>query len=62
MGRTDSPVLLYGRVCRQYVFTNENKEQYISVLGKTYKIAEDKISEGVCEDKTFLEVNKLLEN
>ena len=45
-----------------YVFINENKEQYFSVLGKTYKIAEGKVSEGVCEDKTFLEVNKLLEN
>lgn len=45
-----------------YVFINENGEQFFNVFGKTYKIAENKVSENaVCEDQTFVKVNNLLE-
>lgn len=45
-----------------YIYMNENKEQFIYVLGKTYKIAEGKVSESICDDKKFLEINALLEH
>lgn len=45
-----------------YVYLNENKEQYFTVLGKVFKIAEDKVSESVCDDVKFTRINKLLES
>lgn len=45
-----------------YVFVNENKEQFFNVCGKTFKIADDKICESSCDDKTFIRVNTLLES
>ena len=43
-----------------FVLVNEDS-QYINVLGKTFKIADNKIEEASCDDKTFNEINKLLE-
>ena len=43
-----------------FVLVNEDC-QYFNVLGKTFKLAEGKIEEAVCDDKTFNEVNRLLE-
>ena len=43
-----------------FVLVNEDS-QYINVLGKTFKIADNKIEEASCDDKTFNDVNKLLE-
>lgn len=45
-----------------YVMVGENKEQFFSVLGKTYSINEGKISEAVCSDAKFARINQLLEN
>lgn len=45
-----------------YVLIGENKEQYFSVLGKTYCVNEGKISEAVCNDTKFARINQLLEN
>ena len=45
-----------------YVMVGENKEQYFSVLGKTYSIVEGKIAEAVCSDTKFARINQLLEN
>lgn len=43
-----------------YVHVNENKEQFVNVLGKVFKIAEGKVSESTCDDKKFLEINNTL--
>jgi hypothetical protein len=40
----------------------EGKAQYFQVNGKTFKFENDSVNEGQCDDKNFLEVNKLLEN
>ena len=45
-----------------YVYFNENKDQFFNVLGITFKISEDKVSESVCEDKKFARINQLLES
>lgn len=45
-----------------YVVISEKKDQTFQVLGKVYKISEGKIEETVCEDPTFVTVNKLLES
>ena len=45
-----------------YVYVNEDKEQFFSVFGKVYKIAEGKVSESTCDNQAFVNVNKLLEN
>lgn len=45
-----------------YVYVNENKEQYFTVLGKVFKIAEDKVTESICDDVKFARINKLLES
>jgi hypothetical protein len=45
-----------------YVLVNENKDQFFSVLGKTYSISEGKINEAVCSDAKFARINTLLEN
>lgn len=45
-----------------YVLVNENKEQYFSVLGKTYSITDGKINEAICNDVKFARINSLLEN
>jgi hypothetical protein len=45
-----------------YVLVNENKDQFFSVLGKTYCISEGKINEAVCSDTKFARINSLLEN
>lgn len=39
----------------------DEDSQYFNVLGKTFKISEGLISEAVCDDVTFNNVNKLLE-
>ena len=44
-----------------YVFV-ENGAQYFSVLGNTYKIVENKVSEAVCENKEFVKINSILNN
>lgn len=44
-----------------YVSASKDK-QYFSVLGKTFKIEEGKVSEAVCDDKTFNRINALLES
>lgn len=43
-----------------YVCETENGN-YFNVLGKTYKVADDKVEEAVCDDVTFARVNMLLE-
>lgn len=43
-----------------YVYENENAK-YINVLSKTYKIADDKVVEAVCDDVKFNRINMLLE-
>lgn len=43
-----------------YVYENENAK-YINVLSKTYKIADDKVIEAVCDDVKFNRINMLLE-
>ena len=45
-----------------YVYINENKEQFITVLGKVFKISENKVSESTCDDVKFNKINRLLEN
>lgn len=45
-----------------YVLVGENKEQYFSVLGKTYSITEGKVSEAICNDVKFARINMLLES
>ena len=44
-----------------YVYVNENKAQYFNVLGKTFKIEDNKVSESNCDDKKFARINSLLE-
>lgn len=44
-----------------YVYVNENKGQYFNVLGKTFKIEDNKVSESNCDDKKFARINSLLE-
>ena len=44
-----------------YVHIDENQAQYFNVLGKTYRISENKVEEAVCNDATFIKINKLLE-
>ena len=34
----------------------------MNVLGKTYKIAENKVTESICDDKKFVRINQLLES
>lgn len=43
-----------------FVLVNEDS-QYFNVYGKTFKIEDGTISEAVCDDKLFNDVNKLLE-
>lgn len=43
-----------------FVLIRENA-QYFNVLGKTFKIEDNKVSEAMCDDVTFNNVNKLLE-
>lgn len=45
-----------------YVFVSESGDKYFTVLGKTYKISEDSVSEAVCDDVTFNKINTLLES
>lgn len=45
-----------------YVYVNENKESFFNVLGRTFKIADNKVSESVCDDKKFVRINQLLES
>lgn len=45
-----------------YVLVGENKEQYFSVLGKTYSITEGKVNEAICNDVKFARINMLLES
>lgn len=45
-----------------YVLIGENKEQYFSVLGKTYSISEGKVNEAICNDVKFARINMLLES
>ena len=45
-----------------YVYINENKEQFMNVLGKTYKISENKVTESICDDKKYVRINQLLES
>ena len=45
-----------------YVHVTENKEQYFSVLGKTYKMSEGNIEEAVLDDVKFARINALLES
>lgn len=45
-----------------YVLIGENKEQYFSVLGKTYSITEGKVNEATCNDVKFARINMLLES
>lgn len=40
----------------------EGKKQYFQVNGKVFSLENDEINEAVCTDKTFNEINKLLEN
>ena len=44
-----------------YVFINEDKETFFNILGKTYKISDNKVSESICDDKKFIRINQLLE-
>jgi len=44
-----------------YVYLNENKDQYFTVLGRVFKISENKVSESTCDDVKFARINKLLE-
>lgn len=45
-----------------YVYVNEDKSQYFNVLGKTFKIEDNKIVESNCDDKKFARINSLLSN
>lgn len=45
-----------------FVFVTESGDKYFSVLGKTYKISEDTVSEAVCDNVNFNKVNALLES
>ncbi len=45
-----------------YVYVNEDKLQYFNVLGKTFKIEDNKIVESNCDDKKFARINSLLSN
>ena len=40
----------------------EGKKQYFQVNGKVFSFEEDAVNEDVCTDKTFIEMNNLLEN
>ena len=39
-----------------YLFIDENNTQYFNVLGKTYKICENKVEEGICADAKFVHI------
>ena len=44
-----------------YVHVNEDtKDQYFNVLGKTFKISENKVEEAVCDDPTYVRMNQLI--
>ena len=45
-----------------YVHIIEGKDKYVSVLGKTFKISENKVEEAMCDDVKFNEINGLLKN
>lgn len=45
-----------------FVHIVEGKDKYVSVLGKTYKISENKVEEAVCDDVNFNKINGLLKN
>ena len=44
-----------------YIYVNESNETFFSVLGKTYKLADNKISESNCDNQTYVRMNQLLE-
>lgn len=44
-----------------YVSVSEG-QQFVSVLGKTYKVTENKVEESECDDYTFKRINSLLPN
>ena len=43
-----------------YAYVDESKAQFVNVYGKTFCIAEGKVSEGVCNDPTFIKINSHL--
>ena len=45
-----------------YVFVTESGDKYFSILGRTYKVSEDSVSEAVCDDVKFNRMNQLLES
>ena len=45
-----------------YVHIVEGKDKYVNVLGKTYKINENEVSEASCDDVKFNKINGLLKN
>ena len=45
-----------------YVFVTESGDKYFTVLGRTYKVSENVVSEAICDDKKFARINALLES
>jgi len=47
-----------------YIYENEEGDKYCSILNKTYKISKDltKVTEAVCDDVKFRNINALLES
>lgn len=45
-----------------YVHIVEGKDKYVNVLGKTYKITENKVEEASCDNNKFNRINSLLKN